>query len=329
MADAIIGHTGFVGGNLARQAGFDFSYNSSNISDIKGKKFGTLVCAGARAEKWLINADPASDIMNLNALIDCLREVSAERLVLISTVDVYDRTAGVDEETPVFPERSEPYGRNRYYLEHFARGNFDNCLIVRLPALFGRGLKKNFIYDLSHTAPKIIMKAKFEELCSKCDSDDEAAVLKANYRQGPDLNYKFDPEAGKDETEKLSDGKTARLENILKKLGFTSLSFTHKDSRFQFYGLDNLWADIKKALEHGLKLINFATEPIAAAELARECLGFEFDNITPKPPFNYDMKTIHAHLYGGSKGYMYEKREVIEQVKLYFKNSGSIFRKFL
>jgi len=319
MADAIIGHTGFVGGNLARQAGFDFSYNSSNISEIKGKKFGTLVCAGARAEKWLINADPASDIMNLNALIDCLREVSAERLVLISTVDVYDRTSGVDEETPVFPERSEPYGRNRYYLEHFARGNFDNCLIVRLPALFGHGLKKNFIYDLSHTAPKIIMKEKFEQLCSKCASAGDAAVLRSNYSQGADQNYKLDPKTGTAGAKKSEDCEGGQLENILKGLGFTSLSFTHKDSRFQFYGLENIWADIKKALEHGLKLVNFATEPISAAELARECLGVEFENITPKAPVIYDIETVHAELFGGKQGYMYEKREVIEQVKHYFK----------
>ena len=312
MADAIIGYTGFVGGNLARQAGFDFSYNSSNISDIKGKKFGLLVCAGARAEKWLINADPAADIMNLNAMIECLREVSAERLVLISTVDVYDRTSGVDEETPVIPERSEPYGRNRYYLEHFARSNFDNCLTVRLPALFGRGLKKNFIYDLSHIAPKIIMKAKFEELCSKCASPRDAEALKTAYRQGADLNYKLDP--------KLESGGVEPLETILKKFDFTSLSFTHKDSRFQFYWLENLWADIKKALASGVKLVNFATEPLGAAELARECLGIEFDNLTVKPPFNYDIKTVHADLYGGGNGYMYEKREIIKQLKLYFKN---------
>ena len=40
-----------------------------------------------------------------------------------------------------------PYGVNRYYLEQFCRDNFDTT-IVRLPGLFGDGLKKNVIYDL-------------------------------------------------------------------------------------------------------------------------------------------------------------------------------------
>ena len=313
MADAIIGYTGFVGGNLARQAGFDFSYNSSNIADIKGQNFKLLVCAGARAEKWLINANPGADVLNINSMIECLREVSAERFVLISTVDVYDRTSGVNEETPIIPERSEPYGRNRYYLEQFARDNFKKCLIVRLPALFGNGLKKNFIYDLAHIAPKIIMNEKFEELCSKCASPGDLSILKANYSKGADLNYKLKPPA-----ESL---KIKRLEEILKGIGFTSLSFTHKDSKFQFYWLENLWPDIKKAIEIDVKLINFAVEPLGAAELARKCLGIEFDNVTSKMPFNYDIKTVHAGLYGGNKGYMYGKLEIIEQLKLYFKNS--------
>jgi len=42
-----------------------------------------------------------------------------------------------------------PYGTNRYFLEQFCRENF-NTTIVRLPGLFGPGLKKNVIYDLLH-----------------------------------------------------------------------------------------------------------------------------------------------------------------------------------
>jgi hypothetical protein len=37
MATALIGYTGFIGSNLARQFDFDDFYNSKNIDDIAGK----------------------------------------------------------------------------------------------------------------------------------------------------------------------------------------------------------------------------------------------------------------------------------------------------
>lgn len=68
--------------------------------------------------------------------------------VLISTVDVYMNPINVDEDSKIDPETIDPYGRHRYYLEQFVRDNFKNYSIIRLPGLFGKGLKKNFIYDL-------------------------------------------------------------------------------------------------------------------------------------------------------------------------------------
>lgn len=48
MTSALIGYTGFVGGNLAKQMSFDRVYNSQNIADIEGKQFNLVVCAGVR-----------------------------------------------------------------------------------------------------------------------------------------------------------------------------------------------------------------------------------------------------------------------------------------
>lgn len=147
MDKGIIGYTGFVGGNLVEQTEFAEKYNSQNISDVDGKEFDLLICAGARAEKWRINQEPEKDLAEIDGLIDHLRTVKATKFVLISTVDVYGSPVGVDEDTPIETEGLHAYGKNRYYLEQFCAENFDTT-IIRLPGLFGNGLKKNVIYDL-------------------------------------------------------------------------------------------------------------------------------------------------------------------------------------
>ena len=147
MSRCLIGYTGFVGSNLRKQFEFDGFYNSSNINDIKGKRFELVVCAGAPAAKWIANQNPEKDLDNINLLIDNLRYVTAGRFVLISTVDVYMDPRGVDEDTPIAIEGLHPYGKHRFYLERAVRDVFKKVSIIRLPGLFGNGLKKNAIYD--------------------------------------------------------------------------------------------------------------------------------------------------------------------------------------
>lgn len=149
MASALIGHTGFVGGNLARQHRFEDSYNSRNIDEIAGRHYELIVCAGAPAEKWKANKDPDADLAALGRLMRPLSSATASKVVLISTVDVYPVPIGVDERTVIDAARSTPYGRHRYQLETFMCERFDT-LVLRLPALFGPGLKKNAVYDLLH-----------------------------------------------------------------------------------------------------------------------------------------------------------------------------------
>lgn len=149
MNSAIIGYTGFVGSNLVRQVDFNSLYNSKNIESIIGKKFDLLVCSGAPAVKWLANKEPEKDLENIKRLTKCLGKVAAKKVILISTVDVYPLPVEVDEDTEIDLEVLHPYGKHRLELERFVEARFDS-LIVRLPGLFGDGLKKNIIYDLLH-----------------------------------------------------------------------------------------------------------------------------------------------------------------------------------
>ena len=146
---ALIGYTGFVGGNLLRQRSFDACFNSSNIDSMAGRSFDLVVCAGAPAEKWKANADPERDSDVIERLTRALEHVNARKLVLISTVDVFLDPRDVDEDSPVPMTGLHAYGRHRRRLEQIVASRFETH-IVRLVGLFGPGLKKNVIYDLLH-----------------------------------------------------------------------------------------------------------------------------------------------------------------------------------
>lgn len=147
MTSALIGHTGFVGGNLASQLEFHDFFNTSNIESIAGRRYDLVVSAGAPAAKWIANKEPAADRAAIERLVRALSGVEARRFVLISTVDVYQRAIDVDEETAIDRDMCQPYGRHRLELEDFVTERFPGAVIVRLPALFGPGLKKNVVYD--------------------------------------------------------------------------------------------------------------------------------------------------------------------------------------
>ena len=149
--NAIVGHTGFVGSNLCKQSVFESFYNSSNLQDIEGKTFDTLVFSGAPANKWIANKAPEEDWQNLQQIMALLKTVQAKQMVLISTVDVIPPSDTPQDETVDCTVGSNhAYGTHRLALEQFMRGHFAQTLVVRLPGLFGPGLKKNVIYDLIH-----------------------------------------------------------------------------------------------------------------------------------------------------------------------------------
>jgi len=146
-SNALIGYSGYVGGTLLRQADFQNQYRSTNIGEIDGREFDTVVCAGAQAKKWLANREPEQDLRGIESLIAHLKTVKARRFVLISTVDVFKQSAGVDENTPVDETGLHAYGLHRRLLEKFVENQFPDHLIVRLPGLVGPGLRKNVVFD--------------------------------------------------------------------------------------------------------------------------------------------------------------------------------------
>ena len=147
MSDALVGYSGFVGSTLLKQAAFEFLYRSTNIGEIDGKSFELVASAGAPAQKWIANREPEADRRKIEGLIAHLKTVQCKTFILISTVDVFNRPIGVDEDTHVDESGLHPYGLHRRLLEKFVGSHFPNHLIIRLPGLVGPGLRKNVIFD--------------------------------------------------------------------------------------------------------------------------------------------------------------------------------------
>lgn len=148
MQNALIGYSGFVGSHIKEQHHFTKLYNSKNIDDIKDEIFDEVVCSGLYAVKWLANKHPDKDSDDIQRLKLLLETVQAKRFILISTIDVYPVLYGKDEDFDCHSMVNHAYGTHRLEFEDFCRNKNSECFIVRLPGLFGEGLKKNVIFDL-------------------------------------------------------------------------------------------------------------------------------------------------------------------------------------
>ncbi|WP_199797848.1 hypothetical protein [Porphyrobacter sp. HT-58-2] len=238
----LIGHTGFVGGALLRQAQFAQCYNSANIDTIAGKSFGTLVCAAAPGSMLEANRAPERDAAQIEALMAQLATVRAERFVLISSIAVLaDFAAGDDEGTSAF-QQTLAYGRHRRLLEAFVEDHFPRSLIIRLPALFGQGLRKNFLFDLLNPVPSLLPEARHTAL---------VAALPASLAAWVKGLYTPDPVTGMlrlDRPALNAAPRRAALEDAVTALGFAASQFHHPDTTYQYYPIDRLWQDIGIAL---------------------------------------------------------------------------------
>ena len=135
---ALIGKTGLVGGVLKSSITFDLEYNSSNINDIQGQHFDNLYCAAPSGNRLLASKYPEQDTYNVYSLIENLKTITANRFILISSVDVVHAPESV-------------YGNSRGQLEKFVKTQFSNHHVIRLCTLIHPNIKKNILYDLKHS----------------------------------------------------------------------------------------------------------------------------------------------------------------------------------
>ena len=304
--NVLVGHTGFVGNNLYRYGSFELGVNSGSVREAYGTKPDLCVYAGLRGEKYLANQQPEKDWQMIEQAKENIRMIKPQKLVLISTIDVFKSPLAVYEDSAIDMDGLQPYGYNRRVLENWVRENYPEALIVRLPGLFGEGIKKNFIYDIINVIPFMLSETKMGEL-----SSEEAAI--EEYYEIQDNGFW--------KCRNVNEGEKNALRNILSRVNFSALQFTDSRSEFQFYPLKRLWSDIKIALENKIELLHTATEPISAGEIYKFLYGREFMNETAGVPAKYDYRTRYSGLYKRDGGYIMGKEEVLLEIQNFVKST--------
>lgn len=299
----LVGSTGFVGGNLAAAGDFTKLYHSTNVREGFGAHNELVVYAGVPAAMFLANSDPEADLAVMRAARENLRALNGRQTVLISSICVYADSRGKTEADEPQPAGLAAYGANRLQLERWVREDFSDALIVRLPALYGQGLKKNFLYDLRTITPSMLKPEKYDELAQK------SALVRDSYTLADNGFYKLNGTVD-----------AAALRAFFAANDFNALAFTDSRSRYQFYNLGRLWDDLSAARAAGLRLLHLCTPPVSAGTVYTAVTGkTDWENELPKAPFDYDLRSKYAQLLGGSGAYLCTEQEELEDIRRFLR----------
>jgi hypothetical protein len=165
--NVLIGDTGLVGKTLTDSINFDLTFNSKTIESISSYNLAgsNLYLSCLPATKWMINQNPILDFINMSNIVSAISKNEYSKIVLISTIDVYGESPLYMDESFSPIVKSMCYGSNRYAFELAIKKIRSTSIdIFRLPALFGKYLKKNILFDLLHSngVEKINYNSKFQ-----------------------------------------------------------------------------------------------------------------------------------------------------------------------
>ena len=313
----LVGYTGVVGSNLHTKYKFDKIANSKDVKKMYGDCPDILVYSGVTGTKWYANAQEKADREVIESAILNIKEINPRKLVLISTVDVYDSLDRKDEDYLSNLTELHIYGRHRMELEQWVRNNIPSYHIVRLPAIFGENLRKNFICDLIDYIPHILNEKMYVDV----NSEHRRLFgydLNDYYRRGDDGLYYFDFTFNNEIKSKMS--------GEFRVMKHNALMFTNPKSEYQFYNLERLWDHIQIVIEKNIDVINLVSEPVAANDV---CLYVDNHkmNLLVTNEIHYRLATKYAKLFENSNAteYLYNKEYVLEDIKKYIKKSRRTF----
>ena len=164
----IIGGKGLTGSALVRymeQENIEFSIiQKENKNEFLGKECDILIYANGNALKYKANSDPYFDFnASVNSIAEYIHGIDFQKFILISSMDVYDtkdNLSSTKEDVKINSLKLTPYGYHKFLVEEYVKHFGKNYLIFRLPGIIGPGLKKNVVYDASHSEKKIMISEK-------------------------------------------------------------------------------------------------------------------------------------------------------------------------
>lgn len=291
----LVGYTGFVGSNLYETMKFDKVFNSKNIKDSFGLNPDLLIYAGVTGTKFLANQYPQDDLKIIENAKENILKINPKKLVLISSVDVYDDLEEKNEDYIIDPSRLHTYGKNRYELEQWVIKNIKDFHIVRLPAIYGENLKKNYIHDLINPCPTFITESKFHELLNNFEKLSKYYKREKDYYR---LTY-YDK----------------CLISFFQYSKDNALHFTDSKSSYQYFNLKKLYLLIQEVIEKNISIINVVTPPIESAKLYYEINEKKFKNEITKQPIKYNLKTKYDLVtFKNKNGYLLSEKECLDDL---------------
>jgi hypothetical protein len=139
MTKALVINKGDLGSNLLNSYKFDHLFTSENFHLAREQSFTELLFAALPDCKERANKYSQEDNDIIENMKDILRTIKIDRIIVISTIDVYNDTdRELDEDYDCDWFINHPYGNHRYMFEYFIKKTFENHHIIRLPYIFDK-----------------------------------------------------------------------------------------------------------------------------------------------------------------------------------------------
>lgn len=168
MTKALVIIKGELGSNLSNSYKFDHLFTYENFHLATGKHFTELLFAALPDNKERANKYPQEDTDIIDNMKDILKTINIDRIIVISTFDVYNDTdRELDEDYYCDWFINHPYGNHRYMFEYFIKNQFKNHHIIRLPHIFTYHKKSDLINEIinkNFKKPLIDMNYQFYSL---------------------------------------------------------------------------------------------------------------------------------------------------------------------